>query len=199
MESYNFWPSHPRFMLFTCLPWDNATHSDCATCFLVWPFFPSLCVELFLCRFALMTSCLWTRFHLFFSWLYETLPWVLLRQEFFCFAGELHAGAGQLEAQLSRIFKIASHWNAILLLDEADVYLEQLSSHDMVRNGLVSVFLRKLEYCEGVLFLNTNRVREFDDAILSRIHVMLRYDDLSSDSRKQIWEHFLSNVQEQWM
>ena len=94
----------------------------------------------------------------------------------------------------SRIFKIASHWNAILLLDESDVYLEQRSSHDMVRNGLVSVFLRKLEYCEGVLFLTTNRVREFDDAILSRIHVMLRYDDLSSDSRKQIWKHFLNKV-----
>ena len=106
----------------------------------------------------------------------------------------MNVGAGQLEAQLSRIFKITSHWNAVLLLDEADVYLERRSAHDMVRNGHVSVFLRKLEYCQGILFLTTNRVREFDDAILSRIHVMLRYDDLNSDSRKQIWEHFLTNL-----
>ena len=56
------------------------------------------------------------------------------------------------------------------------------------------MFLCKLEYCQGILFLTTNRMREFNDAILSRIHVMLRYDDLNSDSRKQIWEHFLTNL-----
>jgi hypothetical protein len=39
-------------------------------------------------------------------------------------AGELSTDAAKLEAQLSRIFKIASHWNAMLLLDEADVFLE---------------------------------------------------------------------------
>ncbi|KAF2259125.1 hypothetical protein CC78DRAFT_82737 [Lojkania enalia] len=33
---------------------------------------------------------------------------------------------------------------------------------------------------------------EFDEAILSRIHLMPRYDELSSDARKQIWDHFLS-------
>ena len=61
----------------------------------------------------------------------------------------------------------------------------------MVRNGLVSVFLRKLEYCEGIIFLTTNRVSLFDDAILSRIHLMLQYDDLNSDARRQIWRFFL--------
>ena len=101
-------------------------------------------------------------------------------------ARELHVGAGQLEAQLSRIFDIASHWKAILLLDEADVYFEQRSAHDMVRNGLVSVFLQNLEYCGAILFLTTNRVREFDEAIFSRIHLTLKYGDLTSDSRKQI-------------
>jgi hypothetical protein len=53
-----------------------------------------------------------------------------------------------LEGQLSLIFQVASHWGAVILLDEADVYLERRSPQDIVRNGLVSVFLRKLEYCE---------------------------------------------------
>jgi hypothetical protein len=66
--------------------------------------------------------------------------------------------AAKLEGQLSRIFKTASHWNAILLLDEADVFLEQRSPDNLTRNGLVSVFLRKLEYYEGIMFLMTNRV-----------------------------------------
>jgi len=109
-------------------------------------------------------------------------------------AGELSTKAAQLEEQLSAIFQIASHWNAILLLDEADVYLEARSPQNLERNALVSVFLRKLEYCEGVMFLTTNRVSEFDPAILSRIHLMLRYDNLSKDARSEIWGQFLSRA-----
>jgi SpoVK/Ycf46/Vps4 family AAA+-type ATPase len=102
--------------------------------------------------------------------------------------------AEKLEEQLSRIFKIASQWNALLLLDEADVFLERRSPSDTSRNGLVTVFLRKLEYFEGILFLTTNRVSEFDDAILSRIHIMLKYNSLSKDERREIWKHFLEKA-----
>jgi hypothetical protein len=77
-------------------------------------------------------------------------------------------------------------------LDEADVYLERRSSHDLLRNGLVTVFLRKLEYPDGIMFLTINRVSEFDEAILNRIHLMLKYEELSKDARKQIWRHFLA-------
>jgi hypothetical protein len=38
--------------------------------------------------------------------------------------GELLLDAAELEDRLSRIFKTANYWNAILLLDEADVFLE---------------------------------------------------------------------------
>jgi len=96
-----------------------------------------------------------------------------------------------MEVQLSRIFQTASHWNALILLDEADVYMERRSKQDVARNKLVSVFLRKLEYCEGIMFLTTNRVSDFDEAILSRIHLMLKYDELGIGKRSQIWEHFL--------
>ena len=106
-------------------------------------------------------------------------------------AGELSIDAAKLEAQLSRIFKIASHWNAILLLDEADVFLEKRTTENLIRNSLVSVFLRKLEYCEGIMFLTINRVDEFDVVILSRIHVMLRYGDLTQDRGRKVWKQFI--------
>lgn len=77
-----------------------------------------------------------------------------------------------MEVQLSRIFQTANHWNALILPDEADVYTERRSKQDVARNKLVSVFLRKLEYCEGIMFLTTNRVSDFDEAIISRIHLM---------------------------
>ena len=75
-----------------------------------------------------------------------------------------------MSRETSRIFKTASHWNTILLLDEADVFLERCALNDLTRNGLVSVLLRKLEYYEGILYLTTNRVAQFDEVILSRIH-----------------------------
>ncbi|KAH7131172.1 P-loop containing nucleoside triphosphate hydrolase protein [Dactylonectria macrodidyma] len=55
---------------------------------------------------------------------------------------------------LTSIFKIASRWKAILLLDEADVFLAQ-RSNDPHLNALVSVFLRELEQYDGILFLTT--------------------------------------------
>ena len=99
-----------------------------------------------------------------------------------------------MELQLSQIFKIVSRWGAILLLDEADVFLERRSSQDLVRNGLVSVFLRKLEYCKGIMFLTTNQVSEFDEAILTRVHLMLRYDHLNQEVRTTIWGNFLDRA-----
>lgn len=49
-------------------------------------------------------------------------------------------------------------------------------------------------YFRGILFLTTNRVRVFDEAFQSRIHVSLRYHDLNADSRRKIWVAFLRKV-----
>ncbi|OJD21369.1 hypothetical protein ACJ73_07293 [Blastomyces percursus] len=96
-----------------------------------------------------------------------------------------------LEDHVSNIFKTASHFNAILLVDEADVFLQGRSVGG-VHDHSVTVFLRKLEYFEGVLFLTTNRVDEFDNAILSRIHYKLKYEDLGREFRRDVWRSFLS-------
>jgi hypothetical protein len=52
-------------------------------------------------------------------------------------------------------------WRAMLLLDEADVHLERRSTMDVLRNGLVSAFLRSLEHCRRISFLTTNRVHDW--------------------------------------
>lgn len=81
-----------------------------------------------------------------------------------------------------------------MLIDEADVFLEERSLHDLLRNAMVAVFLRQLEYFRGILFLTTNRVRAFDEAFQSRIHVSLRYLDLTSDAKRQIWVAFFKKA-----
>lgn len=81
-----------------------------------------------------------------------------------------------------------------MLIDEADVFLEERSFANLERNAMVAVFLRQLEYFRGILFLTTNRVRTFDEAFQSRIHVALRYHDLTSDAKRQIWLAFLKKA-----
>jgi hypothetical protein len=53
-------------------------------------------------------------------------------------AGDLGLDPDQVESNLSNILELVAKWNAILLLDEADVFLEQRSPHDLERNKLVS-------------------------------------------------------------
>lgn len=99
----------------------------------------------------------------------------------------------KVEFALTSIFKVASRWKAILLLDEADVFLAQRSDNPQL-NALVSVFLRELEQYDGILFLTTNRVQAFDEAMISRIHLALNYRPLGPDARKAVWEFFLNQA-----
>ncbi|CZS92550.1 uncharacterized protein RAG0_03160 [Rhynchosporium agropyri] len=84
-------------------------------------------------------------------------------------AGELGTTAETVEMRLPRIFKRASRWKAVLLLDEADVLLEQRSSHDYPSK------------CS----------QQIDDAIASRIHFKLKYDKLNLEQRSNVWRYFL--------
>ncbi|CAE6483941.1 unnamed protein product [Rhizoctonia solani] len=107
-------------------------------------------------------------------------------------SGELGVDASYLEDNLKDILEVATIWKAVTLIDEADVFLEARSSHELQRNALVSVFLRVLEYHSGVLILTTNRIRAFDDAFLSRFSIALRYPELDQNSRRVLWAKFLT-------
>ncbi|OTB03848.1 hypothetical protein M426DRAFT_73749 [Hypoxylon sp. CI-4A] len=109
-------------------------------------------------------------------------------------AGDLGTDSRYLEAELQKILDICHAWGAILLLDEADVFLEKRNMHDIHRNALVSLFLRHLEYFQGILFLTTNRVQTFDDAFQSRIHIALRYDDLDMKAKRAIFKIFIERA-----
>jgi AAA+ superfamily predicted ATPase len=67
---------------------------------------------------------------------------------------------------------------------------------DLHRNSLVSVFLRSLEYYDGILILTSNRVGTFDEAFKSRIQVALHYKPLTKASRKKIWQNFFEILEE---
>ncbi|RTE83715.1 hypothetical protein BHE90_001729 [Fusarium euwallaceae] len=109
-------------------------------------------------------------------------------------AGDLGSDAYDIEENLGRILEMVANWNAVLLLDECDVFLEARSPHDIERNRIVSIFLRTLEYYEGILFLTTNRVKNMDSAFQSRIHMSLEYPPLDRSSREAVWRGFLNRA-----
>ncbi|PWY96267.1 AAA family ATPase [Aspergillus sclerotioniger CBS 115572] len=125
----------------------------------------------------------------------EGIAELLKRPLYMVSAGELGTDSRTLEGELNKILDIAHSWGAVLLLDEADIFLEKRTIQDIHRNALVSIFLRLLEYFQGILFLTTNRVETFDDAFQSRIHVALRYGDLTTKAKRSVWKMFLERVQ----
>jgi len=109
--------------------------------------------------------------------------------------GDIGTNEYTVEENLWKWFKLAELWGAVMLIDEADVYLERREVNDLTRNGLVSVFLRAMEYYKGILFLTTNRVGHFDPAFFSRIHVYIGYKPLDTEGRKRIWLQFFKKLE----
>ena len=112
--------------------------------------------------------------------------------------GDIGESADQVEQRLENHFQLAHKWGCVLLLDEADVFLEARSKTDLKRNAIVSVFLRVLEYYSGILFLTTNRVGAFDQAFRSRIHMSLFYPRIEEDATIKIWEMNIDRAREIW-
>jgi hypothetical protein len=109
--------------------------------------------------------------------------------------GDIGTDENRVEDSLSKWFKLAEIWGAVMLIDEADIYLERREVNELTRNGLVSVFLRAMEYYRGILFLTTNRVGHFDPAFFSRIHVYIGYPPLGHNGRKRIWLQFFQKLE----
>lgn len=110
--------------------------------------------------------------------------------------GDLGLSPSEVERSLTNVFRLAHMWDCVLLLDEADVFLSQRSKQDMKRNALVSVFLRVLEYYNGILFLTTNRVGTIDDAFRSRIHMSLYYPPLDKAQTRDIFRLNVAKLRE---
>jgi len=92
----------------------------------------------------------------------------------------------ELEEKLKVVLNRATKWGVVLLIDEADVYIHERGS-DLDQNAIVGIFLRLLEYYDGILFLTTNRETVVDDAIISRITAHVRYAIPLKDQQRQIW------------
>lgn len=100
---------------------------------------------------------------------------------------QLGLSAQEVEKNLSVILERANRWNAILLLDEADVYIRKRGT-DLEQNAIVGTFLRILEYASCIMFMTTNLKDQVDDAITSRCIARLRYEPPGPEAQARIWK-----------
>lgn len=101
-------------------------------------------------------------------------------------ASQLGTDPDTLEKELLKVLARAKRWSAVMLLDEADVYVHR-RGNDLQQNAIVGVFLRVLEYHSSILFLTTNRPEDVDDAIASRCVARIDYGIPDVKDQGRIW------------
>lgn len=131
-----------------------------------------------------------------------------------CDTNQASYNATNTRASIEKQFELVTKWNAVLLVDECDAFLQKRSREDPERNVVMSsknyfflrnccdrsradlftAFLQKLEYYQSLIFLTTNVVESLDPAVLSRVHLTINYPDLDEESRNTVWRNFLARV-----
>ena len=124
----------------------------------------------------------------------EAVAEVTKRPLYMISSGELGADPGAVHDRLKDVLEVAEIWDAVLVLDEADVFLAERNDTDLSRNAITSIFLRELEYYQGILILITNRMNMIDSAFESRIHFCLEYPDLDHAARETVWKSFIAKA-----
>jgi hypothetical protein len=127
----------------------------------------------------------------------EAIAELLQKPLYVVTAGDLGITANEVEQTLGSVLELCQTWDALVLVDEADIFLEKRQSHEIQRNALVCVMLRLLEYYSGCLFLSSNvssTSNTIDAAIASRITVMLSYPPLDVAGRAKVWKNLIGLV-----
>ena len=116
----------------------------------------------------------------------EVYAEIIQRPLYSIHSGSLGVTAPDVRKNLETVFARAQRWNAVLLLDEADVFVLERGT-DLQQNAIVAEFLRTMEYFQGLLFMTTNRANDIDDAILSRCAAIIDYRTPSKEHARAIW------------
>ncbi|KAB8269490.1 P-loop containing nucleoside triphosphate hydrolase protein [Aspergillus minisclerotigenes] len=90
-------------------------------------------------------------------------------------AGALGQSAEDIENRLSDILRLTEKWDAVLLFDECDVFLQERSVRHLHRTRFLQYFF----------------------AFKSRIHLILHYPELVPQAKEQIWRQFVNRSNSQ--
>ncbi len=106
-------------------------------------------------------------------------------------SGQIGTDPADIEENMNIILNRSIRLRMPLLINEADVFI-QARGRDLLQNAVVSVFLRLLEYHNGLVFLTTNRSEDIDDAIMSRCIAEVQYGVPAPSERLKLWQVMLA-------
>lgn len=98
--------------------------------------------------------------------------------------------------KVSEKYKMMGLHEPILLLNEADALFSK--RHDETdsnttanreNNQLQAELLNHIENFDGVLFITTNKIQNFDDAMERRFLYKVKFDNPTTDTQKAIWKN----------
>lgn len=107
-------------------------------------------------------------------------------------ADQLGVSPEGIEKKLAEVLRRCSRWNAVLLLDEADVYINARNAN-IVHNAIVAAFLRVLERHDTTIFMTCNYLDAVDDAVASRCLARIKFEKPNVDDQRQIW-HIMNDL-----
>jgi len=99
---------------------------------------------------------------------------------------------GENEKNIAAMFEQACDEDAVLVLDEADSFLQdRLKAHHSWEITQVNELLTQMENFEGLFICTTNQMDKLDQASLRRFDLKIRFDYLLPD---QVWELFCQEI-----
>lgn len=96
-----------------------------------------------------------------------------------------------MESRLQRILLDAANWGAILLLENADLFVQDRDLHNLQRGALISILLHHLDFSNALVILSTSHSSRRDNCFESRVGLPVYFEPLSFGYQKHIWFHLL--------
>ncbi len=106
----------------------------------------------------------------------------------------LNSHLGETEKQIAKMFNQASQDNAVLLLDEADSFLQNRSEarHNWEVTQ-VNELLMQMENFDGLFICSTNLVDSLDAAAIRRFDLKIKFDYLKPEQAWKLFEQTLKD------
>ena len=100
---------------------------------------------------------------------------------------------GDNEKMIKASFEEAQEEKAILFIDEADTFLfSREQSEKNWESSMVNEFLFHMENFEGILVCATNRIKEFDNAVIRRFSEVIKFDYLDDEGKVLFYKKLLT-------
>ncbi|KAJ3957595.1 hypothetical protein N0V92_005845 [Colletotrichum tropicale] len=108
-------------------------------------------------------------------------------------AGEFSVNPSDLGKRLGEIFLLVRRWGAIILIDEAGMFMTKRQASTPAQNAAITAFLWLLHTYDGLIFL-TSTSEDIDTAFYDCIHATIKYVGLDETQRTNIWRRQLQRA-----